>query len=44
MKKKIISISLICMLLLLSLTGCTKKTAITTEVVMCILQLKKTLM
>ena len=31
MKKKIISISLICMLLLLSLTGCTKKTAITTE-------------
>ena len=31
MKKKLFSISLICMLLLVSLTGCTKKTAITTE-------------
>lgn len=31
MKKKLFSISLICMLLLVSLTGCTKKTVITTE-------------
>ena len=31
MKKRVISIALISMLLLLSLTGCTKKVAITTE-------------